>query len=263
MTTFSEALRGSSLSRFSRIKEREARLSGRPLTLSEAAAPYEALAETAASRLAAGKGLELQEQEISNQASQFGQTLAQRQSEEARRSKEFDLQQILERERLAELKRSEEARIGEWEATREAQMAAAESAGTRESWSTAITGARAVYDIGASLGWWPGVTDVVKDVVTPTVAGTTGTTGAAVGGAAAAGGAAGAGMAAGGAYGSGSLGYGGVALGSSGAGAGGAGAAGAAAGMPIAAVAGPLAGAAMLSQTHKPFESALNFLTGG
>ena len=146
--------RASSRSRFSKIKERQARLSGRPLTLTEAAAPYEALAETAASRLATGKGLELEEQKIATQASQFGQTLAQTKSEEARRSEEFDLKQILERERLAEMKRAEKARLREMTADREAQMAAAESAGTRETWATAIGTGYGVYTIGKDLGWW-------------------------------------------------------------------------------------------------------------
>ena len=142
MASFTDTLRASTLSRYSRIKERQARLRGRPLTKAEAAAPYEALAETAGTRLTQRKTLDLQEQGLVQEKEMLGEKL--------KAEKELQAEQLkVERERLAEMKRAEEARLAEQKAARKAEMAAAQSAEKREKKASAFSGAIA----GATLGF--------------------------------------------------------------------------------------------------------------
>ena len=94
-----------------RSEERQARLTGRPLTQAETAAPYVALADMAGERLRAAKSIELAERGQVTQERQFGETLEEQRLARAEASRFEEERARLERERLAEAKRAEEARI--------------------------------------------------------------------------------------------------------------------------------------------------------
>lgn len=138
---FMSAVRTSSVNRLANIKDRQARLRGRPLTQAEQAAPYAALAETASSRLAQGKTLDLQEQQQDTQKEQFGEELSFRRESEAQDA-------ALERERLAALREQNEASLKLQREQMDAQMAAAAQA--REASERAQTMQMAT--VGAGLG---------------------------------------------------------------------------------------------------------------
>jgi hypothetical protein len=121
MQDFMAAVRASSVNRLHDIKNRQLRLKGRPPTSAEAAAPYQAMADTATSRLATGKTLQLQEEAQGTQKEQFGERL------------EFDREQsaqqaTLERERMAELQRQHDQNLKLQKRQMEAQLSAAEMA---------------------------------------------------------------------------------------------------------------------------------------
>jgi hypothetical protein len=139
-----------------RAQERSARLSGRPQTQLEAAAPYVAMAETASDRLARSKALALQEQGQNIQQSQFGETL------------EFQRQtaaenQRLERERLEAQRKMEAARLAEIQRQTDLQMEAAEKArelGPSDYANIGLTGVAAYKALGGGpiLGTTAGLT---------------------------------------------------------------------------------------------------------
>mgnify|MGYP001417841714 CR=1 FL=1 len=108
-----------------RAQERGARLSGRPLTQAETAAPYVAMADTAGDRNARGRALQLQEQAQTTQAGQFGQTLEFNKTTTAEN-------QRLERERLSESSRAEAARMAFQREQMGEQLDAADKALTRD-----------------------------------------------------------------------------------------------------------------------------------
>jgi len=120
-TDFLSALRSNQVSRLARTQQRQARLSGRPLTQAETAAPYEALAATAGDRLARAKSLQLQE---TGQEKQFG--LAERQMEQ--QAGQFAEQQRLEQERLLEARRQSDQQLNFYRDQMEEQLMAAEAA---------------------------------------------------------------------------------------------------------------------------------------
>jgi hypothetical protein len=115
-TDFMTALRSRA-----REQERRARLSGRPQTSVEAAAPYVAMAETASERNARAKALSLQESAQAQENTQFGEKLA-------AQKEEFAQTQQLEQERLAEQKRAEEARMSLANAQYQSELEAARRA---------------------------------------------------------------------------------------------------------------------------------------
>ena len=144
-TDFMSALRNTSagsVNRLARIQDRQSRLSGRPLTPSEQAAPYTAMADTASSRLATGKTLQLQEEQQDTQKDQFGQELEFKREDSAQSA-------ALERERLAELARQSEANLAFQRKQMDAQLEAASMA--RESDKRAQTMQLATMGVGIGL----------------------------------------------------------------------------------------------------------------
>lgn len=139
---FMSAVRASSVNRLANIKDRQAKRRGRPLTLAEQSAPYQALAESAASRLATGRQLEQQQEKIDTQKEQFGETLGFQREQAAEEAK-------LERERLAEMKRQSEASLRLQREQMEAQMDAAARA--READKRAQTMQMATLGVGLGM----------------------------------------------------------------------------------------------------------------
>lgn len=120
MADFMSAVR-QSVQRHSDINRRKARLTGRPQTQAELAAPYEAIATTAGQRLAAQKELQQQDRSLDIEEG-LGERRLEQQAAETKTLAE------LERERLAEMRRDSEARLAEMRADRKAQMEAAATA---------------------------------------------------------------------------------------------------------------------------------------
>ena len=116
-----------------RSQERGARLSGRPLTQAETAAPYVAMADTAGDRNARGRALQLQEQAQTTQAGQFGQTLEFNKTTTAEN-------QRLEQERLTAQKEMEAARLAETVRQTNLQVEAANKAQEGQEGQQALTG---------------------------------------------------------------------------------------------------------------------------
>ncbi len=143
-TDFMTALRSRA-----REQERGARLSGRPQTEVEAAAPYVAMAETASERNARAKALALQESAQGIQQGQFGQTLEFNRLQQAENLK-------LEQDRLAAQKEQEAARLDEIKRTTNLQVEAAEKAREQAEKQGALTGAVSGALGGFYVGGPPG-----------------------------------------------------------------------------------------------------------
>ena len=148
-TDFLSALRSNQVSRLARTQQRQARLSGRPLTQAETAAPYEALAATAGDRLARAKSLQLQE---TGQEKQFG--LAERQMEQ--QAGQFAEQQRLEQERLLEARRQSDQQLNFYRDQMEEQLMAAEAARKQDKTTsmvqTGLAGAAILGEYGKDIG---------------------------------------------------------------------------------------------------------------
>ena len=140
MATFSQTLRTSSLSRLANIQRRQARLRGRPLTRNEAAAPFEALAATAGTRLAQQKGLKLQEEGLGLEERRI--TSTETIAEQNRK---------IERERLANIKEAEQARLAESQRVTDLELKAAEEAQEVTTSGRIVSGA-----VGAAGGAFAG-----------------------------------------------------------------------------------------------------------
>lgn len=155
-----------------RAQERGARLSGRPLTQAETAAPYVAMADTAGDRNARGRALQLQEQAQTTQAGQFGQTLEFNKTTTAEN-------QRLERERLSESSRAEAARMAFQREQMGEQLDAADKALTRDYVQSGLGLAGNAYMVsklfgGGNAGGITGGATTAGPYTTATTAGTGG-----------------------------------------------------------------------------------------
>ena len=135
-----------------RSQERQARLTGRPLTQAEATAPYVALAETAGERLRAGKSVELAERGQVAQESQFGQQLEEQRIARAESSR-LEQIRIDEAKRAAEAREAAEAdRLKEAQRVTNLQVQAAKEAGEGSPITSGATGALTGGYVGGTYG---------------------------------------------------------------------------------------------------------------
>lgn len=141
-----------------RSQERKARLSGRPQTQLDAAAPYTAMADTAADRLARSKALALTEKAQETQAGQFEKSLASTEAAQAANLK-------MEQERLAAQREMENARLAEQIRTTNLQEQIAQEAMSSDKTSSlissGISAAGLGYQVAKGAGWLKPVADAV------------------------------------------------------------------------------------------------------
>ena len=155
MADFMSAVR-QSVQRQSDINRRKSRLSGRPQTQAEVAAPYEALATTAGQRLAAQKQMQQQDRGLD-----IEEGLGERRLDIA--AEQNQTQADLERQRLAEMRRQAEESMALQRKQMRAQMDAAaqarEAAEKQQTMQLATVGAGLA--VGAISEWG---SDIAKGV---------------------------------------------------------------------------------------------------
>ena len=177
-TDFMTALRAS---RLSREMQNRARLAGRSLSATEAAAPYEAAAQTASQRTQQRQTYALQQQQLGLQ----GQSLAQQKELETARlgqqQGQFEASNLLERDRLQAQMEANQKSLEEQKRITDAEMAAAKKAGTMNWVQTGIEAPFSAYrgyqllkDLwpsGASTGGGMEAAAAGADAVTPSMFG--------------------------------------------------------------------------------------------